>query len=240
MFFTHQAFPIFIPLAVPWDPNFDPCCKRAILTGALKIHIKIVYVFYPSGDFHFHSFGCPLGFQLGSLLQKWDPDKCAQNSHKHRLCFFYPSDTSHFHSFGCPWGPQLGSLRQKCDPDKCTQNSHKSRVWFCSPQTCSVFAHCAVPLRATLDLRDKSIALASASKTHIKVAYRFLAIRHFPCPPLCLFLGVPTWVLVKTKSIAWASHVNPSGRIYGGKKSFQPLIFIPQLLPSNEFLNWKD
>ena len=202
MFFTHQAFPIFIPLAVPWDPNFDPCCKRAILTGALKIHIKIVYVFYLSGDFHFHSFGCPLGFQLGSLLQKWDPGKCAQKLHKNRLCFFCPSDISHFQSFGCPLGSQFGSLRQKCGPDKCIQNLHKSRLWCCSHLTFSVFVHCAVPLRTTLDLCDKSIVLASVIKTHIKVAYRFLAIRHFPCSSLCLFLGVPTCVLVKTKSIA--------------------------------------
>ena len=43
-FFTHQAFSIFIPLAVPWGPNSDPCSKSVILTGARKIHIKVVYV----------------------------------------------------------------------------------------------------------------------------------------------------------------------------------------------------
>ena len=107
MFFTHQAFPIFIPLAVPWDPNFDPCRKRAILTGALKIHIKIVYVFYLSGDFHFHSFGCPLGFQLGSLRQKCDPDRCAQNSHKSRICFFTCQTFFIFIRLSVPWDPNL-------------------------------------------------------------------------------------------------------------------------------------
>ena len=58
-----------------------------ILTGARKIHITIVYVFfYPSDISHFHSFGCPLGFQFGSLRQNCDPDRRAQNSHKSLLC----------------------------------------------------------------------------------------------------------------------------------------------------------
>ena len=52
-----------------------------------KIHITIVYVFfYPSDISHFHSFGCPLGFQFGSLRQNCDPDRRAQNSHKSLLC----------------------------------------------------------------------------------------------------------------------------------------------------------
>ena len=50
-FFTHQTFSIFIRLAVPWCPNLDPCCKSVILTGARKIHIKVVSVFLPIRDF---------------------------------------------------------------------------------------------------------------------------------------------------------------------------------------------
>ena len=84
-FFTLQAFPIFIPLAVTWGPNLDPCGKSVILTGAIKIHIKVIYVFSPADIFHFHSFGCHLGSQLGSLRQKCDPDSCDQNLHKSHL-----------------------------------------------------------------------------------------------------------------------------------------------------------
>ena len=58
-------------------------------------------IFYPADIFHFHSIGFHLGSQLGSLLQKCDPDRCDQNVHKNRLCFFYPADIFHFHSFGC-------------------------------------------------------------------------------------------------------------------------------------------
>ena len=43
--------------------------------------------FYPSYISHLHSFGCPLGSQFGSWQQKYDPDRCAQNSYKNRLCF---------------------------------------------------------------------------------------------------------------------------------------------------------
>ena len=84
-FFTQQTFPIFIPLAVTCGPNLDPCGKSVILTGAIKIHIKVVYDFYPADIFHFHSFGCHLKSQLRSLRQKCDPDSCDQNLHKSRL-----------------------------------------------------------------------------------------------------------------------------------------------------------
>jgi hypothetical protein len=87
MFFTRQAFSISIPLITPWDPILDPCGKRVILTSIREIQIKIMYVFYPSNIFHFRSFGCFLGCHSGSLLQKYDPDKCEQNSNKSRLCF---------------------------------------------------------------------------------------------------------------------------------------------------------
>ena len=63
VFFTHQTFSIFIPLAVPWGSNLGPCCNNVILTGAREIHIKVVYVFLPIRHFPFSflwlSFGVP-------------------------------------------------------------------------------------------------------------------------------------------------------------------------------------
>ena len=53
MFFTQQTFSMFIPLAVTWGPNLDPCGKSVILAGAIKIYIKVVYVFLPSRHFPF-------------------------------------------------------------------------------------------------------------------------------------------------------------------------------------------
>ena len=73
--FTQQTFSIFIHLAVTWGPNLDPCGKSVILTGASKIYIKVVYVFYPTDIFNFHSFGCHLRSHLGSLLQKCVPGR---------------------------------------------------------------------------------------------------------------------------------------------------------------------
>ena len=106
-FFIHQTFSIFIHLAVTWGPNLDPGCKSVILTSAIKIHIKVVYVFHPSDIFHFHSFGCHLGSQLGSLLQERDPDKCDQNSHRSRLCFFNQHAFYIFIHLAVTWGPNL-------------------------------------------------------------------------------------------------------------------------------------
>ena len=89
-FFTHQAFSIFIALAVPWDSNFDPCCKRVILTGARKNHIKAVYAFLPIRHF-------PFSFLWLSL---WGPnlDPCcksvilkgAREIHIKAVCVFLP------------------------------------------------------------------------------------------------------------------------------------------------------
>ena len=107
MFFTQQTFSIFIPLAVTWSPNLDPCCKSVILAGAIKIYIKVVYVFYPADIFHFHTFGCHLGSQLGSLRQKCDPGRCDQNLHKSRLSFFTQQTFFIFTHLVVTWGPSL-------------------------------------------------------------------------------------------------------------------------------------
>ena len=109
--------------------------------------------------------------------------------------FFCPLDIFHFHSFGCPLGGQLGSLRQKCDPDRCTQSSHKSRLCFVTHQTFPIFIPLAVPWGPNLDPCGKSVTLTSARKIHIKVVYVFLPIRHFLFSFVCMFLGIPTWIL---------------------------------------------
>ena len=131
MVFNHQTFSIFAPLAIPWDPNLDPCDKSVILTGVRKILIKVLlcsffFVTHPT----FSSFA--------PLAVSWDPimDPCDKNValtsirkiQKKPFMFFYPADIFDFQSFGCPLGSQLRSLLQKCDPDRCTQNSHKSRL----------------------------------------------------------------------------------------------------------------
>ena len=50
-FITQQTFPIFIPLAVTWCPNLDPCGRSVVLTGAIENHIKVVYGFLPIRHF---------------------------------------------------------------------------------------------------------------------------------------------------------------------------------------------
>jgi hypothetical protein len=136
--------------------------------------------FYPADSFHFHTFGCHLGSQLGSLWQKCDPDKCDQNSYKSRLCFFTQHTFSIFTPLAVTWGPQLGFLLQKCDPDRCDQNSHKICLCFLTKQICSIFLPLAVTWCPNLDPRGKSVVLTGVIKIHIKVVYVFLPSRHFP------------------------------------------------------------
>ena len=70
MFFIYRAIFIFIPLGVPWGSNLDPCCKNVILTGARKIHIKIVYVFLSFGHFPFSFLWLFLGIPTLTLAAK--------------------------------------------------------------------------------------------------------------------------------------------------------------------------
>ena len=106
-FFTQETFLIFIPLAVAWGSNLDSCCRSVILASAIKMHINVVCVFYPTDVFHFHSFGCYLGFQLGSLRQKCDPSRCEQNSHESPLCSFAQQTFPIFLPLAVTWGPNL-------------------------------------------------------------------------------------------------------------------------------------
>ena len=69
-FFSQQTFPIFIPLAVTWCPTLDPCDKSVILTGAIKIHIKVVYVFLPIRHFQFSFIWLSLGVPTWILATK--------------------------------------------------------------------------------------------------------------------------------------------------------------------------
>ena len=105
--FTHQTFSIFIRLAVPWCPNLDPCCKSVILTGASKIRLKVVHVFLPIRHFPFAFLWLSLGYRFGSSQQKCVLDKCAQKSHKKRLCFVTHQTFSIFIPLVVPWGPHL-------------------------------------------------------------------------------------------------------------------------------------
>ena len=60
-FFNQHAFFIFISFAVTWCPTLDPCCKNVILTGAIKINIKVVYAFLPNRHFQFSHLWLSLG-----------------------------------------------------------------------------------------------------------------------------------------------------------------------------------
>ena len=66
--------------------------------------------FYPSDIFHFHSFGCHLGSQLGSLLQKCDPDMCMQHSRKSRLRSIANQNFAIFVPLAVSWDPILVNL----------------------------------------------------------------------------------------------------------------------------------
>jgi hypothetical protein len=68
--FAHQTFSIFVPLAVPWGPILDPCGKSAVLTGARKIQIKIVYAFLPIRHFPFSLLWLSLGIPSWILAAK--------------------------------------------------------------------------------------------------------------------------------------------------------------------------
>ena len=106
-FFIHQTVSIFIPVVFPWGPNLGPCCKCVILTSARETCRKVVCAFLTIGHFHFHSFGCHLGFQFGSLQQKCNPDGCSQNPYKSRLCFLTHQTFSMFVPLAVPRRPNL-------------------------------------------------------------------------------------------------------------------------------------
>ena len=173
----------------------DPCGKSVILTDARKIRIKIVYDFYPSDIFHVRSFVCSLVSQLGSLRQKSDPGKCIQNSHESRLCCFTNPTFDIFIPLVVPWGPNL----DPCYKSVILTGARKIRIKvgyvFFTHQALSIFIPLAVPWDPNLDPCYKSVILTGARKIRIKVVQVFAPIRHFPCSPFWLPLGVATWIL---------------------------------------------
>ena len=160
-----------------------------------KKNIKSHLCFSPIMHFLFSLICLSLGVPTWILAAKvWSWQALANFTYK-SFMFFYPSYTFHYHSFGCPLGSQLGSLLQKCDPDRRTQNSHKSRLCFFTHQTFPIFIPLDVPWGPNLDPCGKSVILTGARKIHIKVVYVFLPIIHFPFSFVCMFLGIPTWIL---------------------------------------------
>ena len=65
MFVYPTDISIFILLVVTWAPSLSPCCKSVILTSAIKIHIKAVYVFFTQQTF---SIFIPLAVTWGHNL----------------------------------------------------------------------------------------------------------------------------------------------------------------------------
>ena len=151
-FFAQQTFSIVMPLAVTWAPTLIIVRKVWSWEVRSKFTQKSSTIFYPTDIFNFRSFGCHLVSQLRSLLQKCDPGKYYQNSHKSRSCFFAQQKLPIFIPLPVTWSPNL---------DPC----------------------------------DKSVILTGARKIHIKVVSVFLLVRHFPFSFVCLFLGIPTWIL---------------------------------------------
>ena len=96
-------------------PNLDPCCKSVILTGAIKIHIKIVYGFLPIRHFPFSFLWLSLGVLTWILAAEVSSWQVRSKITLKSFMVFYPSDIFHVHSFGCHLVSQLGSLRQACD-----------------------------------------------------------------------------------------------------------------------------
>ena len=151
--------------------------------------------FYPADIFHFDSFGCHLGSQLRSLLQKCDPGKCARNSHKSRLCFFTHQTFPSFSPLVVPWGPNLDPCCKSVILRGAREFHIKVVYVFFTHQTFSIFISLVVPWWPNLAPCCKSVILTGARKIRIKVVYVFLPIRHFPFSSLWLSLGVSTWVL---------------------------------------------
>ena len=151
--------------------------------------------FYPADIFHFHTFCCRLGSQLGSLRQKCDPGRCDQNLHKSRLCFFTQQTFSIFIPLAVTWGPNLAPCCKSVVLAGAIKIYIKIVYVFFTQQTFSMSIPLAVTLCPNLDPCCKSVILAGAIKICIKVVYVFLPSRHFPFSYILLSLGVPTWIL---------------------------------------------
>ena len=114
-----------------------------------------------------------LGCHSGSLLQKYDPDKCEQNSNKSRLCFFSHQALSTFASLAVPWGAILDPCGKSVILASTCAIQINVVYGFFTHQAFSIFA----PLTATwdpiLDPCCKRIVLASIRKTQVNVVCAF-------------------------------------------------------------------
>ena len=186
---------MFIPLALTWSPNLDPCCKSAILSAAIEIRIKSLMVFFTQQAF-------PIFIPL-ALTWSPDLDPCCKSATLtdaikisiHVMCVFYQADISYFLFFGSYLRSQLGSSLQKCNLDKCDQNLHKRRLCFFTQQTFPIFIPLAVTWGPNFDFCCKNVIMACAIKIHINKVCVFLSNIHFPFSCLWLSLEVPTWLL---------------------------------------------
>ena len=161
--------------------------------------------FYLSDIFHFHSFVCSLGSQLGSLRRECGPGRRAQNSYKTRLCFVTHQTFPMFIPLAVPWDPDL----DPCSKSMILTGARKIHIkvayvfltiWHFP------FSFLWLPLWCpNLDPCCKSVILAGAIKIHIKIVYVFLSFGHFPFSFLWLSLGWPTWILA-AKVWSWQVH----------------------------------
>ena len=187
---------MFIPLALTWSPNLDPCCKSAILSAAIEIRIKSLMVFFlPSRHFPFSFLWLSLGVPTQILAAKVRPRQMRSKLAYMSCVFFYQADISYFLFFGSYLRSQLGSSLQKCNLDKCDQNLHKRRLCFFTQQTFPIFIPLAVTWGPNFDFCCKNVIMACAIKIHINKVCVFLSNIHFPFSCLWLSLEVPTWLL---------------------------------------------
>ena len=145
--------------------------------------------FYPSNIFHFHSFDCHLGSQLGSLWQKCDPDRCDQNSHKNRLCFF-TQQTFLFSFLWLSLGDPTLILVAKVWSWQARQKSHKSRLCFFRPTDIFHFLPFGCHLKSQLgSLWEKRDPRKCDQNLYTSRLCLFLPSRRFPFSFLCCRMG---------------------------------------------------
>ena len=152
----------------------------------------------PSDIFRFHSFCCPLTPQLGSLRQKCDPGRRAQNSHKNLLCVFAHQTFSILIPLIVPWGPNLDPCGKSVILTSARKMYIKVVYVFFYHQTFSISIPLAVPLVSQLgSLLQKCDADRCEPNSH-KSRLCFLALQTFP---IFIPLVVP-----------WGPSLDPCGK----------------------------
>ena len=116
-----------------------------------------------TGISHFQFFGCHLGSQPGSLLQKCDPGRCDQNPHKIIYAIFTQQTFSIFISLAATWGPNFCPCGKSVILTGAIKIHIKSFIFF-TQQTLSIFVPLAVTWCPNWDPCGKSVILAGAPK----------------------------------------------------------------------------